>query len=359
MPFTGEIFVKDLDLETEMLIEGNCWALNCAIFSILTGDLHHGSAQYLIEGTRIALTKYGYQTKLRIFRDKKFATLLNYQLLTLGFMIRQGDYHKDYLNVEKGLLKYLPKIKKEYIKKEHDKILDKDIYSIPYAYKKLGSLYFILYFLTEVNDVMSRMEADPIGTFMFKTLKKFKEFLNKKFKNLNPKQVIDYNQLFQEFLDENKYEKEIIINYQKAKLVTFLDIETMIKIGENEQIEFKEIVNESIHKDAIAFANTHGGKIIIGVSDKKEVKGITELTKKYRQAMNIIISNTKPSINPIITPQKVDGKEVLTIEIHEANDIISDNKNNVYVRKGDQNLKPSVEELKKLIERKSRLSKKE
>ena len=52
----------------------------------------------------------------------------------------------------------------------------------------------------------------------------------------------------------------------------------MIADGENKQVEFKEKVpkNESIVKTIIAFSNTAGGKLIIGVSDDRAVVGVAD-----------------------------------------------------------------------------------
>lgn len=49
-----------------------------------------------------------------------------------------------------------------------------------------------------------------------------------------------------------------------------------IKNGESKILEFKEELpaNDSIVKTVIAFANTSGGKLVIGVSDDRELIGL-------------------------------------------------------------------------------------
>ena len=69
-----------------------------------------------------------------------------------------------------------------------------------------------------------------------------------------------------------------MLSYPKAKkqLRRFsMKIEDMIR-GESKNIEFKEILpsnSEKYTKTIIAFANTQGGKLIIGVADRLRSKG--------------------------------------------------------------------------------------
>ena len=42
----------------------------------------------------------------------------------------------------------------------------------------------------------------------------------------------------------------------------------IIKNGENEQIEFKESFNKEVIETIVAFANTKGGIVLIGVSNR-------------------------------------------------------------------------------------------
>lgn len=357
----GDIFIDEINLETEELIEGNCWGLCGALFGYLSGDLHHGTARYIIEGVRIAFTKYGYETEHRIFRNKEYARLLNYQFLTLGFTVERGEYKPDYQSIEKGLLDYLPPINEKLIIKEYDNLLDKDIYSIPYNYKKLGCLYFVIDFVTRVNSIMSRMEADPVGTIIFDTLKGFRIFLFEQFSTIDSSQFVDYQDLFAKFLElkENNRLKAWLNKYHKAKIVSYLDVNAMLDIGENEQIEFKEEVTNKLYKEAIAFSNTSGGKILIGVSDNKDVLGIENISESSKKAMNNILGNTNPKISPFIMPHKVNGKDILVIEIHPFSKVVQDNDNNTYIRKGETNQIASKFEFVDLMKNRGELSSEE
>ena len=131
MAFNGTIFKNEIPKDVEFFIEGNCWALNCAVFSYLSGDLHHGSAQYLIEGVRMALTKYSYEHKFKYFNDKIFGYLLNNELISLGIYIRGSRNNKNFVNIEKELFGYLPPIKNEFIENEYDEKFKIEFIKIP------------------------------------------------------------------------------------------------------------------------------------------------------------------------------------------------------------------------------------
>ena len=353
MAFEGDIFTEELDLQTEMLIEGNLWTLNCALFSSLTGDLHHGSSQYLIEGVRIAFTKYGYETKLKIFRDPEYGEFLNRCLLEIGFVTRRGAAEKEYQTLEKKFLRFLPKIDQKFLKEEKIKEMGNyAVHSINYNLWKLSMLFLVLDFLTRSNTVMSRMEVDPIGTFIFNLFKKFKPFLKKRIEQYDGR-YIDYETIFQEFLSlpENLEEKLRIESYHRAKLVSYLDVDSMIKIGENSSIEFKEEIGngKSLIKDAIGFSNSEGGKILVGIKDDGGIKGVIDIKTEMRRIIDLLRGNTHPKINPDVYPQEYQNVEIIIVEIFSADKVVTDNENNCYIRVGEESTKASKEEFTRLL----------
>jgi len=48
----------------------------------------------------------------------------------------------------------------------------------------------------------------------------------------------------------------------------------IIKQGENEQVEFKQNFNQQAIQTLVAFANSNGGKVIIGVGDRGSIVGV-------------------------------------------------------------------------------------
>ena len=91
--------------------------------------------------------------------------------------------------------------------------------------------------------------------------------------------------------------------------------------GESKHVEFKAELpkrHEKFLKDIIAFANTSGGKTIIGIEDGTgEVVGLGDQNPfKLSDAISNMISDScTPQINMEITPKTLNGETVLEIEV--------------------------------------------
>ena len=139
----------------------------------------------------------------------------------------------------------------------------------------------------------------------------------------------------------------------------------LIKLGESKTLELKEILpnNSSIAKTIIAFANTSGGKLVIGVSDDREIIGISEdnIFEVQDKIASIIFDSCAPNILPEIYTININGKLLLVIEVFRGNllpyFLKSEGKNNgVYVRVGATNRKASIEFILELERQKRHIS---
>ena len=87
--------------------------------------------------------------------------------------------------------------------------------------------------------------------------------------------------------------------------------------GESKNIEYKITLpnkSEKYMKTIIAFANTQGGKLIVGVDDKThEIVGVeNEILFQIMDGIaNAISDSCMPQIIPDIEPQTIDGKTVM------------------------------------------------
>lgn len=94
--------------------------------------------------------------------------------------------------------------------------------------------------------------------------------------------------------------------------------------GESKTLELKESIPQKnqIIKTCVAFANSAGGQVIIGVKDKtKEVIGVSLKTRD--KIFNEIASSIKDSIEPYLIPdiyeRNVSGKTIVIIQIYPGN----------------------------------------
>lgn len=93
----------------------------------------------------------------------------------------------------------------------------------------------------------------------------------------------------------------------------------LIEQGEHQQQDFKFCINDSkkIAKSLVAFANTDGGRLLIGVKDNGKIAGIKSDEEFYMiEAAAKIYS--KPPISFKTKQWKVEGKTVLEISIEAS-----------------------------------------
>jgi len=88
----------------------------------------------------------------------------------------------------------------------------------------------------------------------------------------------------------------------------------LIATGEGYKIEFKESLN-NIDRELVAFANSSGGRILIGVTNTGDRKGVT-ITNDLRSQLQDIANNCDPPVK--IIPWEVEN--VIAIEVREGDD---------------------------------------
>ena len=94
------------------------------------------------------------------------------------------------------------------------------------------------------------------------------------------------------------------------------ELKLILKEGEGLTVEFKERYSSRIDKDIVAFANTKGGVILLGVSDDGKVVG-EKLTNKLKAQINDLARNCEPTIS-IKKITQID--KTIAIEIEEGSE---------------------------------------
>ena len=68
-----------------------------------------------------------------------------------------------------------------------------------------------------------------------------------------------------------------------------------MNFNETESIEFKRTLNDKFEKEVVAFLNSVGGKIIIGIDDNGNVVGVDNVDKTALLIADKIKNNISPS----------------------------------------------------------------
>lgn len=125
-----------------------------------------------------------------------------------------------------------------------------------------------------------------------------------------------------EILDSRRYysswetlSKGIVIDIPEYEL------KELISHGETETVEFKEKISipEKLAEAVVAFANTSGGIILIGVDDHSKVIGFYEHGCEDT-ITNILRSHCNPEVTCEITKRQVDEKDIIVIRVEEGED---------------------------------------
>ena len=134
--------------------------------------------------------------------------------------------------------------------------------------------------------------------------------------------------------------------------------------GESKTLEFKERMpsNLSIVKTIIAFSNTSGGKVILGVSDERNIVGVTEdIFELQDKISSLIYESCYPAILPHMYTKNIEGKILLVIDVNKGSLVpyyikAEGKENGVYIRIGATNRKADRENITELERQRANIS---
>lgn len=138
------------------------------------------------------------------------------------------------------------------------------------------------------------------------------------------------------------------------------ELKEIIADGESFTVEFKRKVTspEKIAREIIAFANSSGGKLIIGVDDDKKVVGVHSEKEEIDQIRHACEFYIEPPIDPYIDVVTIEYKDVIVVHIDESDrkphrlvSNVPDEKpfhRKAFIRQGDKSVTASREMTKVL-----------
>ena len=123
---------------------------------------------------------------------------------------------------------------------------------------------------------------------------------------------------------------------------------------ESERIEYKSQMIDDIYKEVIAFANTDGGVIYLGIDDKGNLIGIDNVDETYTRLTNGIRDAIAPDVTMFVRYVLQDNK-VIRIEVSEGSykpyylKSKGMKPTGVYVRQGTSSVQASPEQIRQMI----------
>lgn len=123
---------------------------------------------------------------------------------------------------------------------------------------------------------------------------------------------------------------------------------------ESERVEYKSQITEGVYKEVIAFANTDGGVIYLGVDDNGNHIGIDNVDETYTRLTNGIRDAISPDVTMFVRYILHDNK-VIQVEVSEGSykpyylKSKGMKPSGVYIRQGTSSVQASPEQIRKMI----------
>lgn len=131
------------------------------------------------------------------------------------------------------------------------------------------------------------------------------------------------------------------------------ELNDIILKGEDSFTEFKSanFHNDSFAKEVVAFANTEGGEVYVGIEDTGEISGC-DIKTMEEKIVNICRNSIVPPINPLI--QKINYNDFGIVKVFIPKGYSKPYKvktnNKFYIRVGSVSIEASNEELARLFQ---------
>ncbi len=126
---------------------------------------------------------------------------------------------------------------------------------------------------------------------------------------------------------------------------------------EDENTELKQELTKDIKKEIVAFANSGGGNIYIGITDNGEVTGVDNIKESIESLSGMIREGIKSDLTLYtkINIEKINDKDIILIKVMDAPNkpyYLADKgikSSGVYLRYGNTSIPASEENIRKMI----------
>jgi len=114
------------------------------------------------------------------------------------------------------------------------------------------------------------------------------------------------------------------------------DVRQLIAQGEGNTIEVKEgvPVAADLAREMVAFANTEGGRLLLGVTDRGEICGLAFGDREAQFVLNVARNNCVPHLQPHIETVEIAGQTVAVVQVERGRQKPYQANERIYIRMG-------------------------
>ncbi|HAA14232.1 MAG TPA: ATP-binding protein [Cytophagales bacterium] len=135
--------------------------------------------------------------------------------------------------------------------------------------------------------------------------------------------------------------------------MTLQELQSLVREGEHSTLEFKRKANhpDKIMKEVVAFANTQGGTLLVGVDDNGSIPGVKHVEEEYYVLEQALDRYCRPKVDYSLSIIRMnDLRGVLYLQVKESDrkphvviENLTTGKGIAYVRVADRSMQASKE----------------
>lgn len=126
---------------------------------------------------------------------------------------------------------------------------------------------------------------------------------------------------------------------------------------ENANTEFKREYTDTIRKSVLAFVNTEGGCLYVGIADDGSVAGVDDADDVQKRVVSLCRDGIRPDVMMFLSCDRIviEGRDVVRVQVQRGTDCPyylagkGIRPEGVYIRRGSANIPASMGQIRKMI----------
>jgi ATP-dependent DNA helicase RecG len=124
-------------------------------------------------------------------------------------------------------------------------------------------------------------------------------------------------------------------------------VATLLAAGEGAHTEFKERFNSRLVESLVAFANTAGGRVLIGVNDRGRIVGLPNADQTIESVLSACREAVSPPLTPIVEMIRQPEGTIVIVQVNPTGRMHVKS-GAVFIRHGRQTRRATAEEIRQL-----------